>query len=231
MNNSLKAFIISFFVHASLFAVILNYEAPKPEKKELIVLNMNMVQNMVQVQKQETPQEESPKEVEKKIEEKVIESETAKEPTPIQKKVIPKEVKKTKIEPKKEVREKKEIVKTQEPIQPPIPKEIPKNVENIIPEPNYQQKYLDDNLASIIKAIKKYKKYPLQAKKRGMVGKTLIQCTITTSGKLIDIKILEGSKYDLLDENSLEILQLASKEFITPQKDVTLTIPFNYELN
>ena len=64
-----------------------------------------------------------------------------------------------------------------------------------------------------------------------MVGKTLIQCTITTSGKLIDIKILEGSKYDLLDENSLEILQLASKEFITPQKDVTLTIPFNYELN
>lgn len=231
MNNSLKAFIISFFVHASLLAVILNYEAPKPEKKELIVLNMNMVQNMVQVQKQETPQEESPKEVEKKIEEKVIESETAKEPTPIQKKVIPKEVKKTKIEPKKEVREKKEIVKTQEPIQPPIPKEIPKNVENIIPEPNYQQKYLDDNLASIIKAIKKYKKYPLQAKKRGMVGKTLIQCTITTSGKLIDIKILEGSKYDLLDENSLEILQLASKEFITPQKDVTLTIPFNYELN
>ena len=36
MNNSLKAFIISFLIHISLFAVILNYETPKPEKKEII---------------------------------------------------------------------------------------------------------------------------------------------------------------------------------------------------
>ncbi|QKF78182.1 energy transducer TonB [Arcobacter defluvii] len=228
MNNSLKAFIISLLIHASLFAMIFNFEEPKPEKKELIILNMNMIQNISQVQKQEIQQIP---EIEKKIEEKVIEPEPIKEPTPIKKEIpkkIEKKTEKPKIKPLKKIEESKKMEEITEKV---ITKEEIKKIEKVKTEPNYQQKYLDDNLASIIKAIKKYKKYPLQAKKRGMIGKTLIQCTITTSGKLINIKILEGSKHNLLDENSIEILTKASKEFVAPQKDVTLTIPFNYELN
>lgn len=236
MNNSLKAFIISFLIHVSLFAVILNYETPKPEKKEIIVLNMNMVQNITQAKKQEV-QEEITK-VEEKIEEKVIESEPTKELLPKKEvvKKIEKVINKQKDEPKKElpkkiiekIEEKKEFQEVVEKIQD---KEEVKITENIKPEPNYQQKYIDDNLASIIAAIKKHKKYPYQAKKQGMIGKVVIQCTITSNGIIQNIKIIEASKYELLNKNSIEILEIASKEFVSPKRDVTISIPFNYFLD
>ena len=110
-------------------------------------------------------------------------------------------------------------------------KEEVKITENIKPEPNYQQKYIDDNLASIIAAIKKHKKYPYQAKKQGMIGKVVIQCTITSNGIIQNIKIIEASKYELLNKNSIEILEIASKEFVSPKRDVTISIPFNYFLD
>lgn len=231
MNNSLKAFIISLLIYTFLFIVIFNYEIKKPEKKELIVLNMNMIQNIVQAQKQEIQEEKIPESEQIKESEPVIEPEPIKEP--LVKKELPKKIEKQKPkkEPPKKVQELKEVQKTEVLNENTIVKEEPKNIEKIDSEPNYQQRYIDNNLANIIAAIKKYKKYPFQAKKLRMTGTAVIQCTITTSGKVINVKIIESSKYDLLDENSLEILQLASKEFIPPKKEVTLNIPFNYELN
>lgn len=236
MNNSTKAFIISLIIHVSLFGMFLDFEPQKIEKKEVVVLNMNMIQNISQIEKE--PIQETSQKVEDKIEQEEILEEPKPEPKKEIIKKIKKEIKKVKTEPLKKVKkepkieEKKEVVKkeevnqnlptTKEPIQ------TPKKTES---EENYQQKYLDDNLASIIKAIKKYKNYPYQAKKRGMTGKVIIQCTIKTNGKIENLKIIEASKYTLLNENSLEILTKASKEFVAPKKDVTLSIPFNYELN
>lgn len=232
MNNSLKAFIISFLIHISLFAVILNYETPKPEKKEIIILNMNMVQNITQAKKQEVQEEIT------KVEEKIIEPEPTKEFLP--KKEVPKKVEKIinkqKNEPKKELPKKiiekiEEKKESQEVIEKIQDKEEVKITENIKPEPNYQQKYIDDNLANIIAAIKKHKKYPYQAKKQGMIGKVVIQCTITSNGIIQNIKIIEASKYELLNKNSVEILEIASKEFVAPKRNVTISIPFNYSLD
>ncbi|MDD2888526.1 MAG: energy transducer TonB [Aliarcobacter sp.] len=224
MNNSKKAFFISLLIHVSLFAMFIDFEQQKPEKKEVVVLNMNMIQNISQKEQiQETPQE--------------VEKEIAKEPE-IEKQIKEikpepvKEVIKPKIEPKKEIAKepiKEEIKELVENI--PTTKEIIQTPKKVEPQENYEQKYIDENLASIIAAIKKYKKYPLQAKKRGMIGKVLVKCTIKTDGKLENIKIIEASKYELLDENSIEILQIASKEFVAPKRDVTISIPFNYSLD
>lgn len=232
MNNSKKAFFISLLIHVSLFAMFIDFEQQKPEKKEVVVLNMNMIQNISQKEQiQETPQQ-----VEEKVEEKPEPEKQLKDTKPELVKEIIKKVKKEIIKPK--IEPKKEIVK--EPIKEeikelveniPTTKEIIQTPKKIEPQENYEQKYIDENLASIIAAIKKYKKYPLQAKKRGMIGKVLVKCTIKTDGKLENIKIIEASKYELLDENSIEILQIASKEFVAPKRDVTISIPFNYSLD
>lgn len=232
MNNSKKAFFISLLIHASLFAMFIDFEQQKPEKKEVVVLNMNMIQNISQKEQiQETPQQVEKEiakepEIEKQIKE--IKPEPVKEVI----KKVKKEIIKPKIEPKKEIAKepkKEEIKELVENI--PTTKEIIQTPKKTEPQENYEQKYIDENLASIIAAIKKYKKYPLQAKKRGMIGKVLVKCTIKTDGKLENIKIIEASKYELLDENSIEILQIASKEFVAPKRDVTISIPFNYSLD
>jgi periplasmic protein TonB len=238
MNNSSKAFFISLLIHASLFAMFLDFEQQIPEKKEVVVLNMNMIQNINKVEKepvQETAQkvEEITEEIiepEKPIEKKVEEI----KPEPVKEviKKVKKEIVKPRPEPIKEIKKepiKEEIKEVVENI--PTTKEISQTPQKVEPQENYQQKYIDENLASIIAAIKKYKKYPLQAKKRGMTGKVLVKCTIKTNGELVDVKIIEASKYELLNENSVEILELASKEFIAPKRDVTISIPFNYFLD
>lgn len=228
MNNSRKAFFISLLIHASLFAMFIDFEQQKPEKKEVVVLNMNMIQKISQKEQiQETPQQ-----VEKEIEKEPEPEKQIKETKPEPVKEVIKKVKKEIIKPKKEI--------TKEPVKEEIKeiaqsvtttKEITQTPQKVEPQENYQQKYIDENLASIIAAIKKYKKYPLQAKKRGMTGIVLIKCTIRTDGKLENIKIIEPSKYELLDENSIEILEIASKEFVAPKRDVTISIPFNYSLD
>ena len=235
MNNSRKAFFISLLIHASLFAMFIDFEQQKPEKKEVVVLNMSMIQNISQKEQiQETPQQ-----VEEKVEEKPEPEKQLKDtkPEPVKEviKKVKKEIIKPKTEPKKELTKepiKEEIKEVTQNVQNiPTTKEISQTPQKVEPQENYQQKYIDENLASIIAAIKKYKKYPLQAKKRGMIGKVLVKCTIKTNGELVDIKIIETSKYELLDENSIEILEIASKEFVAPKKDVTISIPFNYTLD
>ena len=228
MNNSKKAFFISLLIHASLFAMFIDFEQQKPEKKEVVVLNMNMIQNISQKEQiQETPQQ-----VEKEIAKEPIKEEIKPEPVKEVIKKVKKEIIKPKIEPKKEIAKEPIKEKIKELVENiPTTKEIIQTPQKIEPQENYEQKYIDENLASIIAAIKKYKKYPLQAKKRGMIGKVLVKCTIKTDGKLENIKIIEASKYELLDENSIEILQIASKEFVAPKRDVTISIPFNYSLD
>lgn len=232
MSNSTKAFIISLVIHLSLFSIFIDFEQKKTEKKEVIVLNMNMIQNISQKELIQEPQVE--KKTEEKIEEKAELEKKNQEIKPKAKKEIVKELKKETIKPKTEpIKEiTKEPIKQEEIVQNiPTIKEIIDTPQKVEPQENYQQKYIDDNLASIIAAIKKYKKYPLQAKKRGMTGIVLVKCTIRTDGKLENIKIIEASKYELLDENSIEILEIASKEFVAPKRDVTISIPFNYSLD
>ena len=68
MSNSTKAFIISLVIHLSLFSIFIDFEQKKTEKKEVIVLNMNMIQNISQKELIQEPQVE--KKTEEKIEEK-----------------------------------------------------------------------------------------------------------------------------------------------------------------
>ncbi|WP_419769265.1 MAG: energy transducer TonB [Candidatus Marinarcus sp.] len=225
MNHTLKAFIISFIIHASLFGTFLELQKPEPKKKEMIILSMNMIHEMTQIKQENRPKEQvttkEQKKQEKKKEIKPIKAQPKPKPQP--KKITPKKI-------EKEI-QKKEPPKKEELKKSVLQEKKEEQIKRVKSGESYQQQYLKNNLASIIAAIKKHKKYPYKAKKHNMEGKVLIECTITNNGKLKNIHILEASKFTLLNENSIEILRIASKEFESPKQEVTLTIPFNYYLN
>ncbi|XPV69392.1 MAG: energy transducer TonB [Halarcobacter sp.] len=238
MTYSFKAFIISLLIHVSVFATIINFETFKEKKKEIIVLNMNMVNEITQIKKQtEKKQQTNTKEQKKQIEKKPKTIKKIQKPKK-KKKIIKKVIKKVKPEKKipKQIKDeikppKKEIKKELQKVEKNNTLKKDESKKRIKSGENYQQKYIKNNLAHIIAAIKKYKNYPYQAKKRGMEGRVIIWCIITKDGKLKDIKIMEKSEFDILNQNSIDILKKASREFEAPQKDVILTIPFNYYLN
>ncbi|RXJ60906.1 energy transducer TonB [Candidatus Marinarcus aquaticus] len=221
-SRTIKAFIISLFIHVSLFATFIQWEKQSLEKKNLVVIDMSMIHKNTQI---------------KKVKEK-------KEHTNSKKRI--KQVEQKKIKPKKKAN-KKELKKSEE--KQPLKKEDlkkkpePKNIKpqqqlkkqeesqkRVKSGESYQQQYIKNNLAQIIAAIKKYKNYPYIAKKRGYEGKVLLQVHIHTDGTISNIQLLEASPFKILNENSIEILKQASKEFMRPEKPITLSIPFNYYL-
>lgn len=226
-SRTFKAFIISLFIHVSLFATFIQWENEPLEKKNLVVIDMNMIHQSTQLKKvQEKKEHTSTQKQLKQVEQKEVkpkEKATKKEvKKPEKKRPIKKEALEKKPEPKKE----KKTIKPQQKL-----KKQEESKKRVKSGESYQQQYIKNNLAHIIAAIKKYKTYPYIAKKRGYEGKVLLQVHITANGQISNIKLLKASPFKVLNENSIDILKQASKEFQVPKKPVTLTIPFNYYLD
>ncbi|QKF82774.1 energy transducer TonB [Halarcobacter ebronensis] len=224
MKYSVIAFIISLFVHSLLVAAYFSINTTK-EKKEIIVLNMNMIDKIIETKKVEKAEQKINTKDEKKSVERIEKKPLIKKEKKIVKKTLEKE--KIKEEQKEEL---KKIVKSKEIEKKPIIKKEEDSIKRVKNGENYQEKYIKSNLSKIIAAIKKHKKYPYLAKKMQMEGKVIIKCIITSKGEIRNIDFVEKSSFEILNKNSIEILKKASKEFEAPKKEIELTIPFNYEL-
>lgn len=221
MNHSLKAFIISASLYTTLFGAVIFYKPAKEEKKKIVVIDMNMISTIVQTKKIEEAKEkintkeekkiiEEKKEVEKKIEKKVVKKLTKKQPEKKKQKKIEKEH----LEKPKKQNQKK----------------IDESIKRVKSGESWQECYIRTNLSKIIAAIKKYKKYPYMAKKDRIEGEVIIKCVITPQGGVKNIRFVKKSSSSILNENSIDILKKASKEFEAPMKEMELIIPFNYDL-
>ena len=238
MINKLVPFLISLMLHIGIVVSFFYIDFPKVEEKKLVVLDLNMINEVTKIQKTVEKKEllntkkilksedkKVEKIVEKKVQQKVIKKETIKKT--IEKKVLNKDIKKE-LETTKTIEDVVATKKNKEIQNKPLKNESEKRIRS---DENYQQLYMKNNLAKIIAAIKKYKTYPYIARKRGIEGKSIINCIITKTGQVKEIKISDSSGFKILDVNSIEILKLASKEFTKPQKDIQISIPFNYYLN
>ncbi len=216
MNHSLKAFIISASLYVTLFGAVIFYEPAKEEKKKIVVIDMNMVENITQIKKVDMPKERDNTEETKKQEE-------SKEEKKVEKKIV----KKLSQPKKKKIQKKLTKIKK---IQPKTKPNNENNIKRIKSGESYQEQYMKTNLANIIAAIKRHKNYPHLAKKKEIEGKVILKCIITPKGGVKDIKFVKKSSSSILNQNSIDILKKASKEFITPLKEIEIIIPFNYEL-
>ena len=184
---------------------------------------------------------EKEKKVVKKIKPKKIEKKSIVKKEPLKKpaaKPKPERVEKKHTKTEEKIIEKEKIVKKTEDkkvekIAEKVFKKKPENksLKEEKKDENYVKTYMNENLSYIVKAIKKYKRYPYSAKRKGFEGKSILSCIFTKNGELKDIEIKTSSGYKMLDSNSIEILKQASREFKKPSRDITLYIPFNYYLD
>ena len=83
--------------------------------------------------------------------------------------------------------------------------------------------------------VGKNKVYPKIAQKLNQTGKVLVSFDILKDGKVINIKIIQNSKFEKLDEASVELLtNIGFFEAIPSELNKTvwnIQIPINYQIN
>lgn len=251
----MKRYLNSFFLTALIYLVagIAFYFAfdrlivVKEKKEETVTkISLNSVSfKAVEEAVQETPIQEKPPEpieeevIEKPIE-KIVEKPTPK-PKPIEKKVLPKE-------------KPKPLEKT---IQKKAPQEIEQKTEAIAPiselnqtsqenqaikkeaSPTLNQTQINNienaYLSKVRAKIEQNKVYPKVSKRLNQTGKVHISFDILKNGKIENIRVLEKSKFEKLDQASVEVLvKIVSFDAIPNELNKSvwnISIPINYQIN
>jgi len=100
---------------------------------------------------------------------------------------------------------------------------------------NQQTTIENDYLAKVKAIIEKNKVYPKVAKRLHQTGKVVVAFDILKDGKVINIKIVENSKFEKLDSASIELLaKIGFFEAIPNELNRAvwnLTIPIHYQIN
>ena len=243
MKRYLNSFFITSFLYLSIaliFINVINDVSFETKKEEESITKISL--NSVAIQKVE--------EVAKEVEKEII-------PEPIIEKIVekpaPKVIEKPKKVEKKIVKQEKKIEKV---VEKPAPKVVEKENENIekmaVAEQNEistkQESIIQSNsnnernknleseyLAKVKNKIEKNKVYPKVAKRLNQTGKVIVSFDILKDGKITNIKIIDKSKFEKLDEASIELLtNIEFFEAIPNELNKTvwnIQIPINYQIN
>lgn len=243
MKRYLNSFFITSFIYlilAVMFINVISEISLETKKEEESITKISL--NSVAIQKVE----EVTKEIEKEIvTEQIIEK--------IVEKPAPKVIEKPKKVEKKIVKQEKQIEKV---VEKPAPKVVEKENENIekmaVAEQNEistkQESIIQSNsnnernknleseyLAKVKNKIEKNKVYPKVAKRLNQTGKVIVSFDILKDGKITNIKIIHKSKFEKLDEASIELLtNIGFFEAIPNELNKTvwnIQIPINYQIN
>ena len=243
MKRYLNSFFITSFIYlilAVMFINVISEISLETKKEEESITKISL--NSVAIQKVE--------EVTKELEKEIV-------PEPIIEKIVEKPAPKVIEKPKKV---EKKIVKQEKPIEKivekPAPKVVEKENENIekmaVAEQNEistkQESIIQSNsnnernknleseyLAKVKNKIEKNKVYPKVAKRLNQTGKVIVSFDILKDGKITNIKIIHKSKFEKLDEASIELLtNIEFFEAIPNELNKTvwnIQIPINYQIN
>ena len=237
MKRYLNSFFITSFLYL-LFGIVFVYainEIKIESKKEEIITKISL--NSVAVQK-----------VEEVIEKPIIEQKPEEVIEKLVEKPAPKKIEKKIVEKPKKIEKPIEKV-----VEKPIENISEKVVENVVETPAPAPKEskaevvaptvnkaelnnLENIYLSKVKAkIEKNKTYPKAAKKLNQTGKVLVSFDILKDGKVTNIKIINKSKFEKLDEASIELLtNIGFFEAIPNELNKTvwnIQIPINYQIN
>ena len=234
MKRYLNSFFITSFLYLGLGIVLLqtiNKIKIEPKKEEIITkISLNNISiQKIQEKKEEPIVEQKPK----PAVEKIIEKPKNIEKIVQKQKIIEKPIKEIKSNQEEKVLEEtKNIVKENPVVEETITKEIP--IEQTLNKAQIQS--IEDAYLSKVKAkIEKNKVYPKIAKKLNQTGKVLVSFDILKDGKIINIRIIQNSKFEKLDEASVELLtNIGFFEAIPSELNKTvwnIQIPINYQIN
>ena len=241
MRIIILAFIISISLHFFLFNTYKN-EGLK-EKKELIEKKSDV--KFVKLKPKELIQE-------KEIEPKIKEIEKSIEKKTVQNKSIDKKTADVNIEKAKKFQEnvlKEQIVNKENSIQEktlenflsqkePINKEILNELEKLYGEEydtftKIQKAYLEKNLNNfqvITQRVLNRLGYPKLAAKLKIGGVNIVEFMFHPDGSITGLKITNSSGYAVLDDYSLELIEIAYKDYPRPATVTKLKFYVRYSL-
>ena len=214
MKRYLNSFFITSFIYlilAVMFINVISEISLETKKEEESITKISL--NSVAIQKVE----EVTKEIEKEIVTEPIIEKIVEKPAP---KVVEKEnenIEKMAVAEQNEISTKQESI-----IQSNSNNERNKNLES-------------EYLAKVKNKIEKNKVYPKVAKRLNQTGKVIVSFDILKDGKITNIKIIHKSKFEKLDEASIELLtNIGFFEAIPNELNKTvwnIQIPINYQIN
>lgn len=229
-SNSL---LISIFIHAilllMLFFILKSHFKVKEEEQKKICLKLYSV--------------ELSKKIAEAKEVKKAEDVVQKKPAEIKKVKKIQEVKEVKIEAINEAEqinasiaqitkdkvisdiESEKPLKIQKPL---VEQKITQN--SIVKQSDLQDEYKEINKQKIAELIKENLYYPISARKRNITGFVKVKFTLDVDAKVHNIKIVESDN-DILSRAATKTIEDLSTKFPKPQKELTLSVPINYNLN
>jgi len=94
-----------------------------------------------------------------------------------------------------------------------------------------QKKYLKDNLSRIGKITQRYLTYPTISIRTRQSGINVIEFFLHPNGDITDIILTDSSYYTALDQNTIDTIQIAYKDYPKPIQTVKIKIYVKYILN
>ena len=243
MKRYLNSFFITSFIYlilAVMFINVISEISLETKKEEESITKISL--NSVAIQKVEEVTKEIEKEiVTEPIIEKIVEKPAPKvieKPKKVEKKIVKQEKQIEKVvekTPEKVVEKENENI---EKMAVAEQNEISTKQESIIQSNsnNERNKNLESEYLAKVKAkIEKNKVYPKVAKRLNQTGKVIVSFDILKDGKITNIKIIHKSKFEKLDEASIELLtNIGFFEAIPNELNKTvwnIQIPINYQIN
>jgi len=90
--------------------------------------------------------------------------------------------------------------------------------------------YLKKNLNDIGRITQEYLIYPEIAIKTRQAGTNILEFILQPNGDIKDLKIIGSSSYTTLDENSIQTIRIAYKDYPRPEVDTLVRIYVSYRL-
>ena len=105
------------------------------------------------------------------------------------------------------------MVQEIEDIQPDIANTIPIQNSTVVPEKSIdvraQQKVIESYGALLTRHISAFKKYPRIAQRRIWEGDILLELTLNKNSKILNIKVINQSKYEVLNKEAVAMIERA----------------------
>ena len=105
------------------------------------------------------------------------------------------------------------MVQEIENIQPDIANTIPIQNSTVVPEKSIdvkaQQKAIESYGALLTRHISAFKKYPRIAQRRIWEGDILLELTLNKNSKILNIKVINESKYEVLNKEAVAMIERA----------------------
>lgn len=247
MNRYLESFLITSFLYLAIgvaFLYAIN-DIKITLKEEEIITKISLSSVAIAQPAPEQP-------VAKPTPPEPIVEPVVEKPLPVVEKVVkqkPKQIKKpvekiVKKEPPKEIKPVEQVVEPVEAVvqntnpTPTVSKPTPAvNNTPSVPQMSAQQtaSIEDAYLARIKAKIERNKVYPKAAKRLKQTGKVIISFDILKDGTIKNVRVVGKSKFEKLDEASIELLmKIASFEAIPLELNRTvwnIQVPINYSIN